>query len=351
MLLLHTKKGDANGDDTVNSSDVLVLNSFLKGKAGSNGATAERLDVNLDGVIDANDVTLLKNINLGLVSSSTVTSTNTTALTSQESRKYYKYNAQKGTYTSSYTLSPVSNISTSSTVSTRSIIGNDNREIDNSLIGVVRFHYKDENYGFTGFVIDDHTILTAAHCLSPTSIGATPASSYDIRFYNEDGTAISSITATPVEYHIPYQYILKHSSADESDYSVEYYDYALVTVKEDLSDYICFNLGVARNNIKTSNPSTYVTGFSNTVYSKAELRGKKSTAVGTIQTLANYNIYYNTDTTGGDSGAPVYLIKDGVKTVIGIHTYGVDDHSNFNHCTRITTDILHFVYNNNNLSY
>lgn len=115
---------------------------------------------------------------------------------------------------------------------------------------------------------------------------------------------------------------------------------------------MCFNLGVARSNIRRANPDIYVTGFSNThLEGKSELYRLKTTAKGSLISVSSNNFSYTTDTTGGDSGAPMYVINGDVKTVIGIHNRGTDDDNQYNHSTRITTDILHFIYNNNNLSY
>lgn len=90
------------------------------------------------------------------------------------------------------------------------------------------------------------------------------------------------------------------------------------------------------------------------------LVGVKSTGVGHLVNIHktnsrydnnywDYAIFYNTDTAGGNSGSPVYVRNpDGTNTVIAIHTYGYDPNTDIfdNSGTRITTDILKFVYNN-----
>ena len=342
------KKGDVNGDGIVNSSDVLAIKKFLNGNlAAKDGAMAERLDVNLNGIVDQIDMSTIKNIVLGLEDEATLTSNDTSSVTSQDANRLYYVFDSNGNYIKKYTLQKVSNIA--SGASTRTIIGDDDRYVDNSLNGVVRFSYNNEGNGFTGFVVDKHTILTAAHCITQNSIACVPSYSYTIEFFDKNGSRDNSITATPVECHIPYQYIA-NQHADDNIY--EKYDYALITVKEDLSKYMCFNLGVARSNIRRANPDIYVTGFSNThLEGKSELYRLKTTAKGSLISVSSNNFSYTTDTTGGDSGAPMYVINGDVKTVISIHNRGTDDDNQYNHSTRITTDILHFIYNNNNLSY
>jgi V8-like Glu-specific endopeptidase len=63
-------------------------------------------------------------------------------------------------------------------------------------------------------------------------------------------------------------------------------------------------------------------------------------------------IYYSVDAGGGSSGGPVYLttVMNGKKyyTVIGIHVSGS---SMFHSAVRMTTDLLHFYKNNDNLSW
>ncbi|MCD7799650.1 MAG: trypsin-like peptidase domain-containing protein [Ruminococcus sp.] len=314
------QKGDINCDGEVLSNDLLIMKNFLNGVYGTNsGVVAERLDVNLDGVIDDNDLTLLKNISLGLASSSTVTSTNTVALPSQQSLTYYKYNATTGVRTKTYTLSTVSNISTSSTASTRSIIGDDDRVLETGLNGVVNIG----NNG-TAFVIDDHTLLTAAHCVFNHEDGEID---FNNTLYFEDGTVI-----TPVSVHVPAKYV------DTIDYGK--YDYAIITVSEDLSSYINFNLGVARDYITTKNPVLCVTG-----YGPSDI-GDLTTSNGRATNLDSLYIFHSCDTVGGDSGSPLYVKS--TKTVIGIH-FASGDGDTYNSAIRVDTDILHFVYNNSNL--
>lgn len=343
------KKGDVNGDGLVNNTDTQWARMFLYGMAGvSDNATAERLDVNQDGIIDENDINIIRNIILKIETGTTLSFYNPLGVPAQENNRLYYVYDSNGDYLRKYSLDKVSNINKSS-ISTYSIIDDDERYLDNSVNGVVRFHYKNSQNGFTGFVVDSHTILTAAHCVSQRYDAAVPSSSYTIEFYDENGVVNKNITATPVEYHVPYQFMYNYVN---TDFDLNMYDYALITVKEDLSDYICFNLGVARNNIRSKDPDVYVTGYSNThLAPHPEFMGLRTTAFGKLISVNSYNFSYNTDTTGGDSGAPIYIINNNIKTVIGIHTNGEDYDNEFNHGTRITTDILHFVYNNYNFNY
>jgi len=52
-----------------------------------------------------------------------------------------------------------------------------------------------------------------------------------------------------------------------------------------------------------------------------------------IKAVASATIVYDIDTVGGQSGAPVYIMRNGVRYVVGIHNYGA---STGNSATRIT---------------
>lgn len=71
------------------------------------------------------------------------------------------------------------------------------------------------------------------------------------------------------------------------------------------------------------------------------------TGVGSILNCDDQRLQYNTDTSGGQSGAPVYIVTTFQNkvyyTVIAIHTHGG------NYGVRMTTDVLHFYYNNPNI--
>ena len=273
----------------------------------------------------------------------------------QETRGYYVVDAKTASTIDYYELKPVSNISTSS-VSTCSIIGDDDRYLENGLNGVVALES-----GGTGFVVDKHTILTAAHCLCKSRNTILDCyKNIKIDVYKDNCTIEKSLT--PVQYHIPSNFI-------DMPTNYQNYDYALITVEENLTDYMNFVLGVPRNELTQKSIDIYATGFGagaldayEEKYINKELvstteRGIKSTGKGFLSSTglnSNYLVRYNTDVVMGNSGSPVYVIKDGIKTVIGIHKSGVNknDHINgYNSGVRITSDILNFVYNNDNLSY
>ena len=202
--------------------------------------------------------------------------------------------------------------------------------------------------GGTGFIVDEHTIATAAHCVyNNTFLNIT------VDIVDTDNSVIDTITPTYI--HVPSGFI-----SPPQDQSSTYYDYALISVEEDLYDYGMFHLAVARDNYIANSGSVVVSGFPQdypSEYSHAEwgIRFKASGTLNSSSSSNNYRLWYNADTSGGDSGGPVY-VQEGVsanntlyeyKSVIGIHTNGAGQGGSYNSGIRVTDDILRFYYENN----
>ncbi|MCM1505776.1 MAG: trypsin-like serine protease [Ruminococcus flavefaciens] len=247
------------------------------------------------------------------------------------SRKYYVYDAETGNRKSEYTLNPVSSINNS-----RSVIGEDERVIDWTKSGVVKLMSPTYYLG-SGFVVSDHVIATAAHCVYNKEIE-------EILLFDNNGNV--TLNATPVEYHVPYSYVNNNSYI---------YDYALITVKEDLSSYACFDLGVPLDSFANGKSVVSVSGFpqdigktGETVVVNTKTEHMKYTGNGIVSDKNDSILFYKADTCGGNSGGPVYITEsDNGKTyytVVAVHTNGGYDE---NSGIRITTDLIHFYTSNN----
>lgn len=254
---------------------------------------------------------------------------------------YKVFNAQTGDYLRSYTLNSLRSENNS-----RAIIDTDDREIDWSKSGTVKL-MTITGYIGTGFVVDEHTVATAGHCLY---LYGTPWKVLEILLF--DSTGKLAMTATPVEYHVPVNYI--NNNQDPETYN-KTSDYGLITVKEDLSDYMCYNLGVISDPNHVVNKDINITGFpgDNNYFSKHTML----TASGSILNCSSEAIEYNADTIPGDSGSPVYMTETRCgrtyNTVIGINAYTYEEANGtyHNYGTRIDTNILHFFISNENLLY
>lgn len=277
-------------------------------------------------------------------------------------RTYKVYNATNGKYLRDYTLN-----SLKSSYNTRAIIGNDDRVIDWTKSGVVKiltFNEKDEKSFSTGFVVGEHTIATAAHCLYGFYEGQELKSISKILLFDNNGNVIKykddkgneKDSITPIEYHISSEYINEGKNMN---------DYALITIKEDLSDYMCFGLGIPLDSFVNgeTNATVSITGFPAFVNGKEVNTSDKNmmyTGKGKIFYEEGINeafILCTSDISEGNSGGPIYITESlngkTYYTVVGIITNG-DNRiimPKRNLGTRIDTNIMHFYKSNDNLKW
>lgn len=270
-------------------------------------------------------------------------------------KAYTKINCSNFTHTN-YWLSPsLTPINNTSQYNIQSIVdGSDDRYSttlsENS--GIVKISYSDSGgtYTSTGFIIGDHLIATAAHCV----IGVKYSYPLTITPHNANGTlASSSANLHPVEVHIPTDYWMQVNQLLN--------DYALIVVSDDLSNYPHFSIANTYNLKEEyyTNVPIYVTG--NPAYINEGLPNQIDNTVarklytdkGNIKNgPSNSLVYFNTDVTDGDSGAPIYTVT--MQTIDEDLTYqysaiGVmhGDSSNTSNCgVRFTKYHLAFFFNN-----
>lgn len=219
----------------------------------------------------------------------------------------------------------------------------------------------------SGFIVDSHCIATAAHCLYG---GSGFASSIQVIVCNSDFSN-PILTCNAVSVHIPRYYVSTTANQSFKDA----YDYGLIYVEEDLSEYGIFDLGIARDEFLASNTQVVASGFpgkrNETSTSTGILTTSRYYSLGNIETFNVTNDINNFSNSralrfqatcvvsGGDSGGPVYAITylNGKRydTVIGIATGGGYNSDPENGDSpgysgtfgvRITTNLLHFYLNN-----
>lgn len=238
-----------------------------------------------------------------------------------------------------------------------SIVGDDDRIVNWDRSGVVKI--MDSYGGFSsGFVVSDHVIATAAHCVYDYEFNVAIPLSEVLLFDNKGNVTLH---ATPVQYHVPLPFII--TSQNSQDYRIKA-DYALITVKEDLSSYACFDLGVPLEPFDSSNSVVTVAGFPRIIGNPNEEKIVNTTTKHMMysgsgkvynpesdKVKSNSLIFYKADSTTGDSGGPVYITESAYGetyyTVVGINAASPKKSNEYNAGVRIDSNLIYFFTGNN----
>ncbi len=358
-----------NGLGGIDSSDGVLIHQYLN--TSTDVSNLERLDFDNNSIVSMADEYKVQLYNLGLLNTGTINLPAAATYNGSTSETYRVFNAQTGaldilkTYTL-FNFSPVIN-NINEPDSPDSIIGNDERVPNWDRSGVVKI-MSDNYYLGTGFVVGPHIIATAAHCVynySNANIESCNAIS-KIKLFDSNGTC--QLNATPVECHVPYSYI--YSVQNNIGQATNEFDYALISVSQNLSEYLCFDLGVALNAASVNQFPVTVTGFPEKVYEGTQLEQTVNT--GTEHNMyhdtgnltystsfcPNRQLFYTADMSSGNSGGPVYVTEHTYDiygnnhrvnySVVAINVSGCDD---FNIGTRINGELIRFYKGNQNISW
>jgi len=266
-------------------------------------------------------------------------SSNAEAATS--TRTYWRHDYSNTDLSSYYEYSLTT--STSETSVNSRVVIDDNDMIRDYDTAVVRL-----SIGGTGFIVGDHLIATAAHCVYNRT---------DDEFINFSIDIVSANNSTLLTVFPKYVHIC--SLYETVGYGRSPYDYALIYVEEDLSEYGAFSLGLALDSYISNEGSVIVSGFPQEYPENYEDLdwGIRFKAVGNILSEENNEVMlrYDADTAGGDSGGPVYIEEayqvNGVlyenKAVIAIN---VSHYPDYNNGVRINNDLLKFYGGNTYLT-
>lgn len=366
---------DVNHDGIVNVRDAFAISQFLKGNILE--PNYNRFDANKSLTIDAQDVQCVmnkingKSYKIRYISKKTgneytpptISGYNpdyTANLTDPVQYRKYTYTTKRED-ARPYTLYPA-NINTllpyasSKNGATRSIVDNDDRYETSGpeCTGIVKISNEripnSNSYGgvCTGFIVDDHVIATSA----VNVYSAVGWEDIKIETYMRNG-ALSGRTLTPVEAHIPENY--RNLGTDEDNY-------ALITVKENLSGYVHFALGNSYN-VKENDYRRipiHVTGCPEAGVNNINSGYILFTGEGRIKGNDNTDIInYNCDVVEGNNGSPVYTVTNnytnGVKsntyTALGINNSDSNDFGSSNSGVLITKYLTQFYLNNSNINY
>ncbi len=271
------------------------------------------------------------------------------------SRAYLKYDFSSNT-TETYTLT-ISEPSSSTNRSNLGVINGDDRFRDGH-DGIVYL-----STGGTGFIVDDHVIATAAHCISNFTDEDLEGTHYfipdlEIYLYNDSGV-FNGTKLTPIEAHVP------QGRNTTASVQKQRHDYALLTVAEDLSTYTHFDLGYVYDvdNTNSTNIPVFLSGFPQSVVGTDNSNNVTAPLLytGAGHICAPYHpddrlLYYNADATQGNSGGPVYVVN---KFIVGNDQYikftaislsGIAS-TNYNWGPRFDSNIIQFYLQNPNISF
>ncbi len=336
---------DPNGDGMLDFSDATYIYQCLGGNYKPSDLT--QLDIDDNGVVSDVDAMYAQMYDAGLIHSET--SDNLMRAASYASLSYVGFDANTGMWIKDYMLEVQNSNNTRSGESTESIV--DGRVEDWSNRGVAKILVDENGSGYlgSGFVVDKHTIATAAHMVYNNTY-KTARTVSDILLFDENGNDRSF---TPVEYHIPAAYRMGGNSN-----SVSGYDFALITVEEDLSDYMSFNLGMVTPLAATRNLPIAIAGFPGSVAGgtgNSDTQHVEYVSYGAIKSLDAKVIHHTADSSGGNSGGPIYTIEElngkTYYTVVGIHTTGADYETQVNGGVRFDALNLKFFLSNPNIEY
>ena len=315
-------QGDVNGDGRVNVNDLYAISQYLGGEKTADSNWTTRMDADYDKVIDRTDLEMISKFCTQTLTPEKNKSTTVLTASLNEERSYMKYDIASSRI-SRYTLNSLDTL-TNQVTATYDMKSSSVGLPDNN-IAVVRLN------GGSGFIIGDHLIATAAHCVFNSKGFVTD----NISLYDNNNVE-HHLTFSSI--HIPKDYYLMDSVALVNQ------DYALVTVEEDLSQYGSMYMGIATDEFIDTGNTISISGFPGDYnngrrfesgivfeYTYPKMIGMRNTAI------------------GGNSGGPMYYTEeDGSKVVIGILTRG-GEKSDICVGPHISSTLLQFYYNNDNI--
>lgn len=316
---------DVNRDGRVSIADALAINKQLSGVQYA--TNYHLLDANQSHTIDATDANCVMQKAMGNsysacyirqfpnaymepVSMPAISSTITldSSVTDGNSRWYIGYSYLDNAPIDRYELTATMNTlgSSQNARSEPGLNGNgDDRGVAHGYECTGIVHIGDDESEGTGFIVGDHLIATAAHCVRTD--GGEFKTDLTISTYDRSGNPVEGGELTIAEIHVPENYINQLRTG---------YDYALVTVVEELceTDYVHFDIGNSYN-MTSSEVGTiplHVTGVPKMLgddLNEENSDKKLYTHHGTIFGNDNVQVLkYNVDATSGQSGAPLYTI-------------------------------------------
>jgi trypsin len=345
---------DANGDGVFDIADAVDTRYYTLGMY--NPTNVKSYDFDGNGIISEADVQKIQCCRIGLIDENTLPGPSTEVTQAVSTTRTYLKHDCSSSDPASYTEYSLTVDSYNNTNNTNNInpyvIFPPNDMVPDTEMAVVKLKY---NYGeATGFIVGDHVIATAAHCLYDYKTHKFK-SNYSVRIYNESGRLVRVLPAK--ELHICKDF---YYDTDIGIYN-DNHDYGLIYVEEDLSEYGCFNLGVALDDYINNGGEVNVSGYPSEAPEGYNLGRFVSTGhIIKNKNSDNFGITYDADALPGNSGSPVYVNESIItnngenrynyKTVVAIHVSEYTNEPYTNNGVKITPDLLKFYCENLNIN-
>lgn len=353
--------GDGNCDGRVTIADSTAIQQFLGGRYAASEYGFTAMDINQDKVVDMTDSYIILYRDAYHITSTERVTKELYTLPDDSGRNYLKYNCNTGTTTSYYLGdSTTINAALDETITYPLEVASD--ELDDENINVVQLSI---NGGFvgSGFVINEHVIATAAHCVYNANNNAF-VTGITVNIYDESAIVNSSNLIASFEaesYHIPALY-------QSQGYYTDNYDYALIYVDtdsqgKDLLDYTsAWNIAIPSlefSKAQTGNITS--SGFTSHDYNndgEDDDYYARYYSTGTVtdfsndpdeaHNIPNLRLHTTAETPGGKSGGAMYYTSTynntTYKSIVGVTTGGWGTSSSWG--ISINTTLLHFYKHN-----
>lgn len=348
---VNVKLGDVNGDGVVTILDALNTMYYIGGKCKPTPLQLTAMDVNQDYIIDRTDVVMIQEMSVNNINEINV-SKELYSLPNTTGAYYVKYNVADGS-NEEYFLSSVTEPISTPSITNRSlaISGDEMDHVDNINTNVVELSISGGYLG-SGFIISNHVIATAAHCVYNKGTSSF-CSNINIKIHTNNNVMQYSAKS----YHIPKNYITTNSA------NVDNFDYALIYVEDDLSTYGIWDCGIAVKELTTNATSSenhYVTtsGFCtvNNITRRYFSTGSViDFSTNPLESHNNTNLRLATscETHGGKSGGVMYYescyANYDYKSAIAVISGGMTDLNAITWGVKLSPIMLKFYKHNDNL--
>lgn len=196
----------------------------------------------------------------------------------------------------------------------RSIIGNDNRykvtktsEKPYRYVAYLLMSYDDGNYRGTGFISGNGVVTTCGHNIYDPDIGEW-ANKVTVILQRE-GSSYPYGSTTKTKLRSNTGWTRKGNTED---------DWGLIETADDLSDYVGY-CGIKNPNTDIAGKIAEIPGYPKQVQDETNSYDMWTDAGDIIKQNSDDEVYYDIDTSGGNSGSPVFI--DDVY-VAAVHAYG-----------------------------